>query len=68
MPDSEVARMVAVRALVERREVVVDLERDHGLRVVVELDVVDVPILPPPTSTGLPGTSWPALWKTALTL
>ena len=41
MPDSDVARIVGRRALVQRREVVVDRDLDLGLVVVGQLDVAD---------------------------
>ena len=56
-------------ALVQAAEVVVDLQRDDGLRLDRRARCRRrVPIFPPPTCTGLPGTSWPAFRKTALTL
>jgi hypothetical protein len=68
MPDSEVARMVAVEsswrgATTSSSSIVITAfaESSSSMSAIV-------PIGCPPTRTWLPGTSWPALSKTALTL
>src|SRR5215208_2016857 len=68
MPDSEVARIVAVvpscsgASASPTSMVTIALAEPSSSMSEIE------PIGCPPTRTSLPGTSWPAFWKTALTL
>ena len=68
MPDSEVARIVALvpscsGATASPTSMVTIALADWSS----SMSVI-VPMGWPPTRTSLPGTSWPAFWKTALTL
>ena len=68
MPDSEVARMVAVvpscsGATSSSTSIVTTAFAELSS----SMSAIE-PIGWPPTRTSLPGTSWPALSKTALTL
>jgi hypothetical protein len=66
MPDSDVARMTARVPLLQRRELVRDLDVDLGLVVVGEVDLLTAPMRRPPICTSLSLTSWPAFWKRSL--
>ena len=68
MPDSEVARIVAVvpscRGSTGSPTSMVTIALAESSSWMSEIE----PIGCPPTRTSLPGTSWPAFWNTALTL
>ena len=68
MPDSELARIVAVvPSCSGARSSSISILTSAWASSVSAMSVI-VPIGLPPTWTWLPVTSWPAFWKTALTL